>query len=349
MANKEYDEIFYEALSRYYGQNGYEENEEEAVKLFLKITQEYSLDEEEIGMIWYCLGTCYYDGRGGLEKNEEEAKRAFEKGAEADYDKATLALAEIYLFSDNPACLPLLERVAKKENVDAMAYLGNALLNNKFNTDSVGRGVDLLKRAIELGDGESAVQLGAAYREGEVVPQSDDLAAYYYDLAIEKGYTESWRAYYFSGIARFYGIGKVKQDWEKARAAFEKLPEFYQDNAFIRDYVLRANAILGSMCCEGAGGPVDIEAGFKYLRTAIESEPLEEDDKAFIQKAKDDLELYSKGELIGSMKTANGAPWQASTISAPPQEQIRKKKNGKIWLYIIAAWILLTIIVNIGR
>ena len=169
-------------------------------------------------------------------------------------------------------CIPILEEAVADQDKYAEALLGYIYLKGELQTKNPQRGLDLLTKSAEHGDSEGARILAEAYLhqiDGSeyIVPYDFAKASQYFAIAVENG-EDSHRALYYAGPAYFYGEG-VPQSMEKARKCIE---------ALINDTYVQGEKVfdlLGCMCFEGVGGPVDLKLGEKALRKAIRSDDIE--------------------------------------------------------------------------
>lgn len=145
-------------------------------------------------------------------------------------------------------------------------------MRGEFQTNNRQRGIELLTKAAKRGDCQGAFILGEAYLHQidgseQAVAYIPDNAAKYFAIAVENGENRH-KALYYAGIAYFYGEGAPKS-MEKARKCLEALI----DDADVPEK--RAFGLLGCMCFEGVGGPVDYTLGEKALRRAMRSDDAE--------------------------------------------------------------------------
>ena len=132
---------------------------------------------------------------------------------------------------------------------------------------------------------------------------------------------------YYTGGARFYGTNDVQKDQRIAREAWTKLIPYWEENEYLKNHVVLANAILGDMCFEGVGGPVDKKMGEKCLRAAMNSKPYFEEQEMYVKKASEDLDMYLSGLYTRSQNSLNKESESHETRNSNSPEQ---KKHHRI-------------------
>lgn len=287
------DAIYALASNYYTGKNGFEEDDNKA---FYWTKKAVEADPHWSGA-WDLLGRCYSFGVG-TDKNTSNAVAAYKKAVECGDQSCVYRIAEELYASENEddrrECLVWLEKSCTIESIrnDGEALLGFILVRKELGTNDPQRGEMLLSKWADQGDAECARHLADAYWQDKILKYDAEKIAHYYTIALDNGAQDSWRVYYFGGLAHYKGICGASQDYKKARSALEKLVPFWENNEFIRNYVIRANAILGCMCCEGIGGSTDGVLGEKCLLAAIKSSPLTEDDEKDIENSLLNLGRY---------------------------------------------------------
>jgi len=224
--------------------------------------------------LWVQLAHCHEKANTDADKGA--AHKAYRCAAELGHVSSMYIVAEdIYYGSSEdkkPECLSWLERAAASQDERAETLLGYIYLRGEFQTNNRQRGIELLTKAAERGDCQGAFILGEAYLHQ--IDGSEQAVAYipgnaskYFAIAVENG-EDRHKALYYAGIAYFYGEG-VPKSMEKARKCLEALI----DDADVPEK--RAFGLLGCMCFEGVGGPVDYTLGEKALRRAMRSDDTE--------------------------------------------------------------------------
>lgn len=213
---------------------------------------------------WEMLGRCYEFGVG-VSADALKAIAAYQKSVDLGNTDILYNLAELYFFDaadkDKPKCVPLLERAYAAGDRNAAAMLGQMYAQGDLVSKDSRRGFKLLEEAAVRGDAHSAYVLADKYWLGKGVSEDTEKGNYYCTMAVDNG-EDNPRALLYAGFAWFRGIG-VARDFAKARKCFEK--NLVDDEA---------DAILGCMCFEGVGGPVDRAEGEKRLRKAMKSDEL---------------------------------------------------------------------------
>lgn len=259
------------AANYYNGDDGFPRDDNLAFYWSEKTTTAYP----DYDFAWEMLGRCYEFGVG-TEKNAPKAIVALKKSVELGKTDILYHLADLIYFEGNEnekaECLPFLERAISNQSAGAEGLLGDIYLHGKFQTNDRQRGIELLTRSAEHGDPQGARLVAEAYLHQvdgceQVVPYSTSQAAKYFAIAVENG-EDSHKALYYAGPAFFYGEG-VPKNMEKARKCIEALI----DDAYVPGE--KVFDLLGCMCFEGAGGPVDFNLGEKALQRAIKSDDTE--------------------------------------------------------------------------
>ena len=287
------DAIYEVACNYYSGKNGFEQDDDKAFYWTKRAVEA----DPSLSVAWDLLGRCYTHGVG-VDVNAAEAIAAYKKAVELGNQSSLFLLAEELYFSDKEAekqeSLVWLKKACNVPETkdDAEALLGHILVNKELETNNPGRGELLLSRLADSGDAESALALADAYWQGKTLAYDIEKIVRYYTIALDGGVQRSWRAYYYGGLAHFKGAYGVKKDYQLARKALEDLIPYWEDNSAIQNYVIRANAILGCMCCEGEGGPVDGVLGERCLLAAVQASSNDPDDEQIIQDSLLNLGKY---------------------------------------------------------
>ena len=301
----------------YRGEDGLDRDDEKA--FFWATTAKEKIPENKY--TWDLLGRCYAFGVG-VEENEKKSIECLFKSVELGNNEDCGFLGEQLFFAGDSRCIEYLEKAVDDGDTQYLEELGGAYINNQFGTNNPQKGAELLKRGVELGDAYCANRYADSFWDEEsceIIGDREE-ALYYYSKAYDLGYKDSWRVLYFSGAARFYGTGKVEKNDYIARSAWEKLIPLWENNEYIKNYVVMANAILGDMCFEGAGGVVDRAMGEKCLRAAIGSEPFYKEHQKYVEKARADLEMYQRVE---TPKPVINNTYDGNSVYAQPKQHHR--------------------------
>lgn len=236
--------------------------------------------------LWVQLAHCHEKADTDVDKGA--AHKAYRCAAELGHVPSMYIVAEDLYYENDESkkaeCLPWLERAVSNQDGRAEALLGYIYLKGELQTNSHQRGIELLDRSAEHGDPQGARILAEAYLHQidgceQVVPYSLSKAAQYFAIAVDNG-EDTIKALYYAGLAFFYGEG-VPKNTKKARKCIESLIDV--------EYVPEEKVfdLLGCMCFEGEGGPVDYTLGEKALRRAIGS-----DDAEISLEAMNNLGMY---------------------------------------------------------
>lgn len=270
------------ATNYYLGENGFPSDDDLAFFWSKKMSETYP----DYDFAWEMLGRCYKFGVG-TEKSISKALEAYTKCVNLGGTYLLYTLANLYYFNmpdpEKGKCVPLLEEAVANQDKQAEALLGYIYLTKEFQTRNQQKGLELLIQSAEHGDPEGARILAEAYLHQvcgseDIVPYNVNKASQYFAIAVDNG-ENSPKALYYAGPAYFYGEG-VPKSMEKARKCIEALIDAYVPEEKVFD-------LLGCMCFEGIGGPIDFELGEKALRRAIES-----DDKDVSLEAMNNLGMY---------------------------------------------------------
>lgn len=139
------------------------------------------------------------------------------------------------------AGLETLQRLADQGNADALAALGQALVEGKYLDADLPRGIAVLERGAKAGSGDAAFQLAEIYSKGLRIPR-DDAKAFTFMLQAARGGVRI--AGYNLGALYANGTG-IKADYTEALAWLIVAQHFNFDSgqlARIRDYVTKTDA-----------------------------------------------------------------------------------------------------------
>jgi TPR repeat protein len=123
------------------------------------------------------IGFFYENAYGGLEQNFEKAFEFYKLASTKGDDRATTYLGLFYMGgihvpADSQLGEKLLREASEKGNPEAMTYLGIYYASE----DRVPEAIDLFKKALQVGFGEAAYQMGKLYEDGNGVDQDDTIA-----------------------------------------------------------------------------------------------------------------------------------------------------------------------------
>ena len=136
--------------------------------------------------------------------------------------------------------LAALEKLAEEGNPDALAALGQVLLEGQILTDDVPRAIALLERGAKAGSGDAAFQLADLYSKGLRAPR-DDVKAFAFMLQAARGGVRT--AVYNLGALYANGTG-TKADYTESLAWLIVAQHFNLDSgqaARIRDYLAKSD------------------------------------------------------------------------------------------------------------
>ena len=207
-------------LGRYYLETTNFHDKEEAVKCFMKATEQ---EDEANAEAYSCLGYCYLNGIGieedtvqavncfkkavahgnneaktflgicyqngdGIEKDEAEAVRLFES-ASYEEDRARYCLGFCYAYGfgtdvDLRKAVKLWKDASKDGNVDAKAALGYFYENGIGVKKDIAEAIRFYRLGIKQKNGEAHVRLGYCYENGIGVIQDKAAASQLYHDAV---------------------------------------------------------------------------------------------------------------------------------------------------------------------
>ena len=137
--------------------------------------------------------------------------------------------------------LAALQKLVDEENPDALAALGQVLLEGKLLTEDLTRAIALLEHGAKAGSGDAAFQLADLYSKGLRVPR-DDAKAFAFMLQAARGGVRT--AIYNLGALYANGTG-TKADYTESLAWLIVAQHFNLDSgsaARIRDYLAKSDA-----------------------------------------------------------------------------------------------------------
>lgn len=193
-------------MFNYLGLDDTPSNKEMAMTLFV---DSYNNGCEEKGYVAYLIGDMYFKGLGDIERNIDKAVEWYNRGVGM-------------LDTD---CMKSLSKICLDEDT---------LFKKHYD---VSRGINLLKKAGKLGDGDAYAELGVRYSYGKSVQKDDKKSIEYYNKAIDL--KSAWGANNL-GAAYQNGSGVEKNlnraielyrkaaDWGNGRAA-QNLYHIYND------------------------------------------------------------------------------------------------------------------------
>lgn len=181
-------------------------------------------------------------------------------GVEADDPAAIYELAYRYRLGcggaaqDAVKAMQMYRKVLQfQRNRRAMYWLANAYRDGVLGEDQTAECIPCYEAAVELGDADSAVQLGLIYEYGELVPEDYDRALELYLFAIDNGRKD---AYYNAGeICRYRGL-------------HEKAIEYYTES--IKNGNLQAALPMGWYYEAGISVDKDCKKAFVLYKKAYE-------------------------------------------------------------------------------
>lgn len=140
-----------------------------------------------------------------------------------------------------------------QRNIGAMYRLGYACWKGDLGEKRIMDCISYYEAAIDLGDADSAVQLGLIYEYGELVPQDYDKALELYFFAIDNGRKDV-----------YYNAGEIY----RYRALHEKAIEYY--NIALENGNIQAALPLGWYYEDGIGVEKDDKKAFELYKLAYE-------------------------------------------------------------------------------
>jgi len=136
------------------------------------------------------LGRIYLEGRDGLRRDESTAYYWLQKAAaNGDSEAARLIGAEISEASvtDPASAAPLYEQASMSGVTNASLTLADWILAGIVDRGSGTTAFDLILQAAEQGDRGAQLRLAMFYQHGDLVPQDERQAMYWFERAAEQG------------------------------------------------------------------------------------------------------------------------------------------------------------------
>ena len=217
MINEETIQMWYDlARGYYFGKNGMEENNEEALKWFKKAAIAGHAEAQ------YRLGECYEKGFGASEDLNEAAFWYAKAALNGDKDgKKGLRNLKRYVDSKLWKELAEIDGLADEEEaetVDEFFNLGVSYYYGKGVEVDYERAVACYLRAAWQGNKSAENNLGLCFEVGNGVSQNIELAIYFYERAAKAG---NATAQCNLGWLYYYGK-KIAKDYEKALYWYKK-------------------------------------------------------------------------------------------------------------------------------
>lgn len=181
---------------------------------------------------------------------------------------------ELKRAGNHAAALPLLERAAQADNVEAMVLLGHAHIRGEGTAVQPDSGIKWLRKAARTENPWALNELGEAYLRREGVDRNYfRYAADYFRTAADKGYAEAMR-----NLGNMYRDGRgVDADGAIALDWYGKAAKAGLVNAMVdagamyeRGEVLPRNAEL-ALCWYRAAGELDSPRGMREQARILES------------------------------------------------------------------------------
>ncbi|KAK2196453.1 bifunctional Sel1-like repeat/Tetratricopeptide-like helical domain superfamily [Babesia duncani] len=206
------------------------------------------------------------------------------------------------------SALSLLKEAADAHVPDAMRDLGIMYLSGKGVPKNKKMGIQLLERALEFGDVDSANYLGYIFYSGQYgITPNDELAIYYFKIGAQNEMAESF--FFLGEIATKYAAQKASNDLYKI--AFN----YYQTAA---DYgLLHAFQREAIMLCRGIGvAPNESRATLNYKIIAEAGFSSVLSDEIFTQVLQNDYESAIINCLLGAFVGLATCQWNATLLMA---------------------------------
>lgn len=197
------------------------------------------------------LGCLYYKGLG-VNKNIKEAIKYFEEASSKNYLDAKKVLVEIYKekeFYNEKKLMVLNEELANQNDENAMYVMGLNYLKNK----NIEKGLDLIKRASELGSTNAMVELANFYINKKYGLDDLEKGKELYSNATKKG----------NAIAKL-NLGIILKNEGKYNSSIKMLSDKdLSENA-------QALCLLGEIYENGLGVSYDLKKAYEYYVKASE-------------------------------------------------------------------------------
>jgi TPR repeat protein/uncharacterized caspase-like protein len=244
----------------YYGRNGFQQNETEAVRWYTRAAQQRGARAAAN------LGYMYEHGRGGLRQSDAEAVRWYTQAAQQgdSWGQAYLGIMHQYgrggLTKSDTEAVRLYTQAAEQDNARGQSYLGVMYRNGEGVTkQNDAEAVRWFIKSAGQGDSWGEVNLGFMYERGRGgLPQDDTQAVGWYTKAAEHG--QGWAQ---ANLGLMYEEGRgglVKSASEAVR--------WYTKAAVQGD--AHGQAYLGVMYRNGRGVTEDDAEAVRWLRKAAD-------------------------------------------------------------------------------
>ncbi|MCR5024948.1 MAG: SEL1-like repeat protein [Lachnospiraceae bacterium] len=205
------------------------------------------------------MGLMYHKGDCGIQRNVPKAVEYYTRAAEQGNGDAMIKLANIYLDGDEGVdpdqaeALTYIRKLAAMGEESCIGYLQNhGVTDMEANKETVDTFY-----AAEHGDPDAMCEVGRFFDEGEIMPEDDDRAYFWYSKAAERGHAEA--------KLRLALYLEYHDNYKNPALAMQMLTEAVEQG---EDY---ANYEIGKMYSEGNGVPVDINKAMEHLNRAVNS------------------------------------------------------------------------------
>ena len=206
-----------EAYCIYQGWGGRDEDDKEAFKRFLELSEK----EDHVGAM-YLTGSCYDNGNG-VEMDKEKAAEWYTKAAKQGNVGAQCNLGCYYgrgegVEEDDEKAVEWYTKAAKQGDSRAQSNLGTCYDHGLGVEMDKEKAVEWYTKAAKQGDSDAQVNLGWCYDDGNGVEKDKKKAVEWYTKAAKQGHS---RAQYNLGCFYWFGDG-VEEDDEKAMEWYTK-------------------------------------------------------------------------------------------------------------------------------
>lgn len=205
------------------------------------------------------MGLMYHNGDCGIQRNVPKAVEYYTRAAEQRNGDAMIKLANIYLDGDEGVdpdqaeALTLIRKLAAMGEESCIGYLQNhGVTDMEANRQTVETFY-----AAEHGDPDAMCEVGMFFADGEIMPEDDDRAYFWYRQAAERGHAEA--------KLRLALYLEYHENYKDPALAMQMLTEALEQG---EDY---ANYEIGKMYSEGNGVQTDINKAMEYLNKAVDS------------------------------------------------------------------------------
>ena len=185
-------DAYEKGVNYYYGRNGFEQNDIEAVKWYRKSAEQGNARAQ------FNLGLMYKYGLG-VEQDYAEAVTWYRKAAEQGHAKAQFNLGSMYedgqgVEQDYAEAVKWYRKAAEQGDASAQCNLGLMYCDGRGVTKDDSEAVKWYRKSAEQGNAYAQYNLGVIYEYGRGVTQDDYESVKWYRRAAEQGNEKAKKA-----------------------------------------------------------------------------------------------------------------------------------------------------------